>query len=186
MSSMGDLQAKLAALKARQAAEVKEAENGGGSIPGVQSSNSGPQEENKQDATAVVQPVPTSSDRATDKTPGSASDVIASQVLSTAQAAPTVAAGVQPVTLGNAEQIISRIAELRTSLANQLPGYERLLQVIHTAIAKDPDVAHVLSEEDVGTIVSGLSLKKSIVLVEASKKSSSSSKKLSKLTVDDL
>ena len=169
MSSMGDLQAKLAALKARQAAEQ------GAKADGTQVVGS------SEVSKPAIVPGGT-----TDKTPGSKDDVVASQLVPGSKAAPTANAGIQPVPLGNAEQIVSRIAELRSSLDSQLPGYERLLQVIHTAIAKDPDIAHVLTEEQVGTIVEGLSRKKSIVLVEASKKSKSESKRLKSLTVDDL
>lgn len=88
--------------------------------------------------------------------------------------------------LTNAEQIVSRISELQEALTKTTPGYERILQVIHTALSKDEALTHLLTEEQVGVIVSGLARKKNVVIAAAAAKSSSKNKQLSKLTAEDL
>jgi hypothetical protein len=91
-----------------------------------------------------------------------------------------------PAPLGNAAQIQSKIAELQLALQQSLPSYESLLHQIHKALAADEDVVHILTEEEIGTIVAGLSKKKALVIVDSQSKSKSNSKKLASLTTDDL
>jgi hypothetical protein len=105
------------------------------------------------------------------------------------EASPTSTATASiPTTLSAFDQISNRIAELQISLAQQLPNYENILKVIHTALVKDEATVHLLSEEQIGIIVAGLCTKKHIVIAEAVKKNSSaaSNKKLAATTVDDL
>ena len=93
---------------------------------------------------------------------------------------------VAPAQLTAADQVLSRIEELRFSLQTQAPGYERLLQTIHSALAKDEEVVHLLTEEQIGIICAGLAKKKNIVLAAATTKSKSESKRLSAVSVDEL
>lgn len=114
---------------------------------------------------------------------GAAAEVVSGTVNSPlAQAANNSASA--PLT--NAEQIVSRISELQEALTKTTPGYERILQVIHTALSKDEALTHLLTEEQVGVIVSGLSRKKNVVIAAAAAKSTSKNKQLSKLTAEDL
>lgn len=73
--------------------------------------------------------------------------------------------------LSNVDQIKQRISELRQALELRAPQYESLLHLIHQELRKDEEVVHLLSEEEIGTIVEGLSKKKNIVIVEEKQKS---------------
>lgn len=93
-----------------------------------------------------------------------------------------------PTPLSSSEQVINRIAELQAALQQALPSYESLLHQIHVGLAKDPDIIHLLNEEQVGTVCAGLSKKKNIVIATASKSKSTtvSGKKLKDISVSDL
>lgn len=94
-----------------------------------------------------------------------------------------------PVPLSNYEQVSQRITHLQQQLALQLPGYEKALQEIHTNLAKDEELAHLLTEEQVGIICQGLAKKKNIVIAEAAKKGGTvagGSKRLKDVTLEDL
>jgi C4-type Zn-finger protein len=73
-------------------------------------------------------------------------------------------------------QIFQKIEDLKTALQEAIPGYEQILFTIHRNLASDPDVIHILSEEQIGVIVSGLSKKKAIHIVETKTKASKSRK----------
>lgn len=92
------------------------------------------------------------------------------------------------MTLDKGDQLKQKIADLKTSLEQALPGYESLLFVIHKEIREDPEISHFLSDEDIGITLAGLAKKKGIVIneekVTAVKKLTT--KGLSKLTVSDL
>lgn len=93
----------------------------------------------------------------------------------------------QTTQLTSVEQVKQRISELHTALTSRLPGYEGLLQIIHRNLANDPDVVTLLSKEEVGTVVAALSQRKGIVLAKAAGSGKTSSgKKLSQITTDDL
>lgn len=94
-----------------------------------------------------------------------------------------------PVPLTNYEQMSHRISSLQAALSAAAPGYEKLLQEIHTNLAQDEEMAHLLTEEQVGVICAALTKKKGIVLAEQSKKSGTTAnggKKLKDVTLDDL
>lgn len=93
-------------------------------------------------------------------------------------------------TLTSSEQIVQRIGELQEALAKNLPNYESLLHIIHTALHKDEECVVLLTPEQVGVLCAGLSKKKGIVIaVNATKsaaKKTAGGKKLSDVTLDDL
>lgn len=94
-----------------------------------------------------------------------------------------------PVPLTNFEQISHRISTLQEALQKAAPGYEKLLQEIHTNLAKDEELTFMLTEEQVGVICAGLTKKKGVVIAEAGKKSGTidgGRKKLRDVTLDDL
>lgn len=94
------------------------------------------------------------------------------------------------VPLTNLEQTSQKISDLQAMLQQQAPGYENLLQQIHTILAKDPDLSHMLTDEQVGIVVSGLSKKTGIVIatpVNPSKKRTlANGKPLKDATLDDI
>lgn len=96
----------------------------------------------------------------------------------------------ESVPLTNLEQTVHRINELQTLLQAQAPSYENLLQQIHIILAKDPDMVHMLTNEQVGVIVSGLSRKTNIVLTTPAnptkKQTLAGGKKLKDATLDDI
>jgi hypothetical protein len=55
-----------------------------------------------------------------------------------------------------AESIAMKIAELQEVILNAHPRMPMLLREIHTILKADPDCVTLLSEEDIGAIVSGL------------------------------
>lgn len=93
-----------------------------------------------------------------------------------------------PTALSAAEQVMNRIFELQVALQQALPAYESLLHQIHVGLAKDPDVIHLLTEEQIGTICAGLSKKKNVVIATATKSKSTtvSGKKLKDISISDL
>jgi hypothetical protein len=89
-----------------------------------------------------------------------------------------------PQPLSNADQIIGMITNLQQQLQTSAPGYESLLHKIHRALATDEDLVHLLTEEQVGTIVAGLQKRKNIVI--NTEKAKSGGKGGPRVTVDDL
>lgn len=87
--------------------------------------------------------------------------------------------------LDNSQQIKHRIAQLQECLEVNAPTYQSLLHTIHQNLMKDPDVVHLLSEEEIGVIVSGLSKHKNIVIATTVSKSKTS-KALKNVGLDDL
>ena len=84
--------------------------------------------------------------------------------------------------LVEADQIKEKIIHLYESLQARLPNYEHLLHIIHTALLKSPDTVHLLSDEEIGIIVSGLSKKTGVILAEKQKKADAKKK----ITLEDL
>lgn len=96
-----------------------------------------------------------------------------------------------PAPLSEADQIIAKIGDLQQRLQSVAPGYEGLLHEIHVALHKNENVVHLLTDDQIGIIVAGLSLRKGIVLAEVDKggrpnKKLAGGKKLSETTLDDL
>lgn len=81
----------------------------------------------------------------------------------------------EPVPLSNAQQIVSKIEELQTLLQTASPQYESHLFIIHQALLKDEELAHLLTEEQVGVICAGLAKKKNVVIAEPEKKKGTTS-----------
>lgn len=90
--------------------------------------------------------------------------------------------------LTGAEQVSQKISELQVSLQQQLPNYESQLHIIHTMLGKNEELVHLLTEEQIGTVVAGLTKKKAVVFAEEKKTSgkTASGKKLKDISVDDL
>jgi hypothetical protein len=96
----------------------------------------------------------------------------------------------QPAPLQGADIIKHKISQLQEALQQQSPGYEELLRTIHVALHKDEELVHLLSEEEVGTIVAGLGKKTNIVIANLESKSTknktASGKSLKEVTASDL
>lgn len=94
---------------------------------------------------------------------------------------------IEVTSLPETDYILGKIDELKRSLQEQSPQYETILHTIHQKLSKDEAVVTLLSEEQIGIIVAGLTKKKGIVLATTKDKSTAANgKKLSKLTADDL
>lgn len=90
--------------------------------------------------------------------------------------------------LDKVQQLKQKIADLNSSLTEAIPGYESLLFTIHKELREDSEINHLLSEEEIGTILSGLAKRKGIIIneekvVKAKKLTNSA---LSKVSVHDL
>jgi phage terminase small subunit len=89
-----------------------------------------------------------------------------------------------------AEKVKAEIATLQEMLEARAPGYETLLQRIHRSLREDDTLAHLLSDEEVGIVLSGLARKTNTVIATTPSKSVTTAggvrKKLKDLTADDL
>lgn len=94
------------------------------------------------------------------------------------------------VPLSGVDNLRSQIYELQEQLEKNLPGYASLLHTIHKNLAMDEQLVHLLKEEEIGIIVSGLAKRKNIVLAESSvkagKNTTASGKKLKDIGLGDL
>lgn len=77
-----------------------------------------------------------------------------------------------------------RLATLQGLLEKNIPGYEELLRVIHRNLAADENLLHMLSDEEIGTIIGGLAKRKNIVIAESVTKGGGKAKKAPK-TLED-
>ena len=66
-----------------------------------------------------------------------------------------------------ADSIAMKIAELSQMILAAHPRMPMLLRDIHTILKNDPDNVTLLSEEDIGVIVSGLKLQTKTVITAA-------------------
>jgi hypothetical protein len=82
------------------------------------------------------------------------------------------------------EDLKIKIASLQDAILNTHPQLPIILRDIHKALKDDPANVTLLSEEEIGTIVSGL--KKQTATEIASSTLKKSTKALSKVTADDL
>lgn len=74
------------------------------------------------------------------------------------------------VQITNGDRVKQLITDLQAKMSQAQPGWESLLHLIHSTLQKDPDVVHLLKDEEIGVIVSGLQHRTGIVLaVEKSK-----------------
>lgn len=122
---------------------------------------------------------------------GQRTEQLAAQLLGGVQTAATQAPASTKqyqsgVALTAADLIINRIGELKEALQQSIPGYERMLQQIHTALAQDEEIVHLLTEEQIGVICAGLAKRKNVVLVAAAAQSKTESKRLSAVSVDEI
>lgn len=95
-----------------------------------------------------------------------------------------------PAPLSAIDQLANKIADLEKRLQTAAPGYEGLLHSIHTELQKDDALANLLSPEQVGVVVAGLSKRKGVVIANTDKLGkgniTAGGKKLKDLGVDDL
>lgn len=95
----------------------------------------------------------------------------------------------QSAPLSDIDQIKQKISELQRMLQVASPQYESHLFTIHKALAADEALVHLLSEEDIGTIVGALSKKKNVKIVEGlvdGRKQPGLIKRLKGLTAEEL
>lgn len=85
-----------------------------------------------------------------------------------------------------AEQIHEKILKLKQLLDSQNPGMENWLRDIHQNIHKDESLVQVLTPEETGIIVSGLSIKAKTVIIEEAVAKKISKAKLGNLTLDQI
>jgi len=83
------------------------------------------------------------------------------------------------------EQIHEKVLALKQMLDTKHPGMENWLRDIHQNLQKDENLVQVLTPEEIGVIVSGLSLKAKQVIV-SDIVNGKGKKPASQLTLDDL
>ena len=89
-----------------------------------------------------------------------------------------------------ASEFLHKLADLEEKLRASAPGYESLLFSIHKQLSSDEQLVHLLTDEQIGIIVAGLTKRKSIVLADIGKKTTSNTKiggkRLKDFTLEDL
>lgn len=85
----------------------------------------------------------------------------------------------------SANIVKDKLQLLATQLAEQVPNIATTLRDIHQTIKKDPDVATILTEEEVSILVTGLKQQTKTEIATAAAKTKSK-KPLKSITVDDL
>ena len=88
----------------------------------------------------------------------------------------------ETVPLSNVDQLRDKILSLRERLTTASPGWESHLHSIHKQLAEDESLSHMLTDEEVGIIVAGLSKRKGVVIAEQTKRSTSKKK----ISLEDL
>ena len=83
-------------------------------------------------------------------------------------------------------QLNQKLADLQSAMEVRAPGYVNILRTIHTDLAKQPDLVHMLTPEAVGLIVNAMAQHKNVVIVTAAVKSKKTGKSLKQLTADDV
>jgi len=96
-----------------------------------------------------------------------------------------------PVPLTSLEQLQEKISRMQSMMIADNPNFETLLREIHITLHKNEDLVHMISEEEIGKIVSGLAKKERVVIAEAMSKSkqgktSKGDVALKNLSLDDL
>jgi len=84
-----------------------------------------------------------------------------------------------------AEQLKEAIADLSNKLLTSHPHMPVLLRTIHQQLKADPELVTLISEEEIGTIVTGLKRQTAIEIVTASK-TPAGKKAVNKITLADL
>lgn len=86
--------------------------------------------------------------------------------------------------LDGAASFETQLAKLREEMTNKIPTWEGTLKNIYEVLKADPDMVHLLTEEQVGQIVSGLQTKTQLFFAETTVKVGRGLKK--GLTEDDI
>ena len=86
------------------------------------------------------------------------------------------------------EQICMQIAELEQKLLEQDPGMPEYLRRIHMNLLKQPELVHILRDEQRAVIIDGLMQQTGVMLsaVTASKLKSTTTKRLKAQSADDI
>lgn len=77
-----------------------------------------------------------------------------------------------------------KLMQLEEALNLDSPGFAYKLRDVHQAMAKQPDVVTILSEDEIALVVKGLSKMKGVVLGTETKSSGGRSRKTKVLTSD--
>ena len=83
------------------------------------------------------------------------------------------------------EQLKEQVEQLRSFLLTAAPGMPTLLRTIHNALHHDRDMVSILSEEEIGVIVSGLMRQTNTIIATTAVKKSRG-KALKDITMEDL
>lgn len=83
------------------------------------------------------------------------------------------------------EQIQEKIITLGNMLEEDNPGFPTWLRDIHKQLKADEEIVTLLSEEEINTVVSGLSKQVKVVITESAVKAAKG-KSIKSMTVDDL
>lgn len=83
-------------------------------------------------------------------------------------------------------QVQERIAQLSQALLSLHPQMPTLLRDIHTTLRANPDVVTLLTDQEIGVLVSSLKKQTGVAITTSAASKKPSSAALKKITVDDL
>lgn len=85
-------------------------------------------------------------------------------------------------------ELQEKIIQLDQALKQKHPAMESLLQTIHRNLDKDPELTHLLKEEDIAVIIMGLEEKTKTKIIDDTVKSAASgrNKSLKSIGMEDL
>jgi hypothetical protein len=85
-----------------------------------------------------------------------------------------------------ADQIREQLLKLQEAIHTSHPTMPVLLRQIHTVLREDPETVTILTEEEIGIIVTGLKKQTGTEITTAMVKGTKTTKTLKKMSVDDL
>lgn len=85
-------------------------------------------------------------------------------------------------------ELQQKIISLDQAVKQNHPAMESLLQTIHRNLDKDPELVHLLKEEDIAVIIAGLEVKTKTKIIDETVKSAASgrNKSLKNIGMEDL
>lgn len=90
--------------------------------------------------------------------------------------------------LTSIEEIQSRLSELENALVSQNPEFRTVLRKIHATLSAEPELLHLLKDEEINVIVRGIEKHSNIQIVQETEKIKKKEMKesLKNLTLDDI
>jgi hypothetical protein len=87
--------------------------------------------------------------------------------------------------MNQAEQIEMKIAELETAITSQHPQMSQYLKLIHMQLLKEPELVHIMTNEQRAVLISGLEKQAGITVFNATKPKKPTAKSMATASLAD-